>query len=186
MANIHPVRVGLYVALALFSCVVFGLSGARLYYTTHLPRYDPLNHGIPFYDPIVAELIVTSFLTLLWCLSMSCIISKSYEGAPIRTFRGEFIGIFILWVMWLVGAAYSTHIWGNLKFCWQFKACKLLTALVAFVWISWITLTFVFVVSIIFVAYNKSFTKPLHGRYYYDAEGRHIGTSYEEDMRERE
>lgn len=72
----------------LFSAVLLGLTAARLHYTTHLPRGDPLNQGQPFYgtcrahssdafhidvdthsclsDPIVAELLACSILAMVW------------------------------------------------------------------------------------------------------------------------
>ena len=50
----------------LFSAVLLGLTATRLHYTLFLPPFDPLNNGQPFYDPIVAELLVTSVLALFW------------------------------------------------------------------------------------------------------------------------
>ncbi|KAH8823699.1 hypothetical protein DL96DRAFT_235045 [Flagelloscypha sp. PMI_526] len=181
--SLYTYRVILYTFLAIVSCVLFGLCAARLYYTTHLSKHDPLNHGIPFHDPIVAELIVTAFLTLLWGSSMSCIIGSRSERGLISRFRGEFIGLFILWLMWLVGAAYSSHLWGNLKSCWSYKACRILTALVAFSWIGWIVLTLLAIMSICFVWANEAFQEPLHGRYWFDSEGRRISRGPEMTQR---
>ena len=50
----------------LFSAVLLGLTATRLHYTLFLPPFDPLNNGQPFYDPIIAELLVTSVLALFW------------------------------------------------------------------------------------------------------------------------
>lgn len=57
----------------LVSAVQLGLTGTRLHYTLFLPPNDPLNNGQPFYDPIAAELLVTSVVALFWS-SYMCVI----------------------------------------------------------------------------------------------------------------
>lgn len=42
---------------AIFSLILFGLSAARLHYTTHLPRGDPLNGGKDFYGSLFTEYV---------------------------------------------------------------------------------------------------------------------------------
>jgi hypothetical protein len=58
-------RFFLYIALILFSLVLFCLSAARLYYTTHLSSSDPLNAGVAYYDPVVVLLLVTALFTMV-------------------------------------------------------------------------------------------------------------------------
>jgi hypothetical protein len=49
-----------------FAVVLLGLTGARLHYTENLAPTDPLNGGHHFYDPIIAELLAASLLSMLW------------------------------------------------------------------------------------------------------------------------
>ncbi|KAJ8085591.1 hypothetical protein PM082_004409 [Marasmius tenuissimus] len=174
--NNTALRVALYFALSLFSIVLLGLTAARIHYTRNLPEGDPLNGGINFYDPIVAELLASSILTMLWSWFVIFTIHKRRERGFITTFRGELIGSFILWVMLLVGAAIATSHrspespdpnarWGNLSSCRMYKTCRILTALVAFSWITWSTLTIVMIISIVFASVNRGWNEPMHGRW---------------------
>ncbi|KAF9069998.1 hypothetical protein BDP27DRAFT_1293065 [Rhodocollybia butyracea] len=173
MADFPALRISLYSALAIFSIVLLGLAGARIHYTTHLSPDDPLNHGSDFYDPIVAELIATSSLAILWSWFIIHCIHKRHENRFISTFLGEFIGLFVLWLMYLVGAAIATTFWGNLAFCQVFIQCRTLTALVAFAWMNFIIMTFIFIVDIAFVVANGGLREPLHGRW--DPRASHYG-----------
>ncbi|THU90567.1 hypothetical protein K435DRAFT_256496 [Dendrothele bispora CBS 962.96] len=165
MANISGFRTALYFLLSLFSIVVLGLSATRLHYTLHVPLGDPVNGGEDFYDRIVVELLVASILTMLWSWFVMWIIRKRKETAFVSTFRGGFIGLAILWLMWLIGVIVVTHMWGDLRWCQIYKPCRILTALVAFVWIGWITMTVIFIVEIIFVSQNGGSRVALHGRW---------------------
>ncbi|KAL0574011.1 hypothetical protein V5O48_007933 [Marasmius crinis-equi] len=82
--NTAALRIGLYFALSLFAIVLLGLCAARINYTTNLPAGDPLNGGVHFYDPIVAELLATSILTMLW----SWFITTAPPQAPTPTPAG--------------------------------------------------------------------------------------------------
>ncbi|TFK50680.1 hypothetical protein OE88DRAFT_284884 [Heliocybe sulcata] len=101
-------RVFLYSCLWVFSAVMLGLTAWRLWYTTHIPLGDPLNSGVDFYDPIVAELCATSILTLIWASYIIHVITGVYERRIISRFRGELIGLLVLFVLWLVGASIAT------------------------------------------------------------------------------
>ncbi|KIK67200.1 hypothetical protein GYMLUDRAFT_37266 [Collybiopsis luxurians FD-317 M1] len=175
MTDFPALRISLYSALAIFSIVQLGLTAARLHYTTHLPLGDPLNGGSNFYDPIVAELLATSILSIFWSWFIIHCIHKRHENRFITTFRGELIGLFVLWLMQLVGAAIATTFWGKLSFCQIYQACRLLTALVAFGWMNFIILTFVFLVDIAFVVANDGWREPLHGRW--DPRASHYGNN---------
>jgi len=172
--ELPPLRIALYISLIVFSLVLFGLSAARLYYTTHLPFGDPLNGGADFYDPIVAELLFTTIMTVLWSMFIIHSIHKRAESRLVSTFRGELIGLAILWIFWLVGAAIATSIWGDLSFCNEYRACRILTALVAFSWIGTIVITIILAVNMLFSFANNALMEPLHGRWdprtshYYD------------------
>ncbi|KAF8512313.1 hypothetical protein BU17DRAFT_96450 [Hysterangium stoloniferum] len=162
--RVYLARKWLYIALLLFSGTLVGLTGFRLRYTLHLPPTDPLNDGKPFYDRIAAELFATGIFAFFWAAHMVHTISRAVErgGFLVRiAFELFFLGV--LWVLYLVGAAVSTHLWGDLSFCWQFEACRLLTALVAFAWIGWITISVLYLNTFIFAFTRKAWTKPSHG-----------------------
>jgi len=173
--DLPPLRIALYFSLILFSLVLFGLSAARLHYTTHLPSGDPLNGGNNFYDPIVVELLFTTLLTVPWSIFIIHSIHKRAEHRLVSTFRGELIGLVILWIFWLVGAAVASSIWGDLSFCFQYHACRLLTVLVVFSWVGWIVITAILVVNLLFSFANKALMEPLHGRW--DPRTSHYGRS---------
>ncbi|OCB90750.1 hypothetical protein A7U60_g2050 [Sanghuangporus baumii] len=187
-------RAILYVILWIFSVVLLGLTAARIHYTTHLDPLDPLNDGQSFYDPIVAELLVCSILAIVWsplvyvCTFMipllqnylSALFWRSYGllWCMIHMIHGrreykflslvwhELLGLAILWLLWLVGAAVATSIWPNLpSFCSQYNACRVLTAMVAFSWLGWITVTALVVTTLLYATANSSWADPAHGHW---------------------
>ncbi|EIM89722.1 uncharacterized protein STEHIDRAFT_92166 [Stereum hirsutum FP-91666 SS1] len=175
MAVLPALRIFLYCCLLVFSIVLLGLSAARLHYTRHLSPFDPLNSGTPFTDPIVVEILVTTILTILWVPYVLHAIIKRREGGFIWTFFHELIALFVLFVLWIVGAAIATSTsnppnhqshWGALSWCQQFQPCRILTALVAFVWMGWIMVVFLMFASILFCIANRAWGEPMHGRVY--------------------
>ncbi|KAF8587531.1 hypothetical protein K439DRAFT_1407471 [Ramaria rubella] len=164
--RIYLFRQWLYVALLLFSGTLVGLTAARLRYTLHLPPNDPLNNGRPFYDRIVAELFATSVFTFFWSVHMVHTISRSVErGGFFVRIIFEFLFLDCIWVLYLVGAAIASSFWGDLSFCWQFEACRLLTALVAFAWIGWITISVLLLTTFVFAFTRNGWMKHSHGRW---------------------
>ncbi|KAJ3730533.1 hypothetical protein C8R42DRAFT_10086 [Lentinula raphanica] len=136
------IRVGLYGALLLFSVILLALSCARINYTLHLPPGDPLNGGRNFYDPVIPELIFTTLVTIGWSgLILFLSLSDSFKLRFPRLYGDELIGLVILWFFWIGGAGAASSLWGDLSFCQQFSACRILSALEAFAWFGWITLT---------------------------------------------
>ncbi|KIK91732.1 hypothetical protein PAXRUDRAFT_13625 [Paxillus rubicundulus Ve08.2h10] len=171
---IHTARFLLYCLLFLFSIVVMALCAVRIHYTTHLSRFDPLNYGVQFYDTVVVELLVTSILTLFWAPFIARTIHSRLEHRYINSFAAELIGLFIFFFLWVVGAGIATHTgnppdvnihWGNLSSCWGFSACRVLTAMLAFAWLSWLIVLALFVTSLLFAIANKAFRDPMHGRW---------------------
>jgi len=130
--DLPPVRLGLYGALGFFSFLVFCLSAARLQYTTHIPGGDPLDGGRDFYDPIVVELLFTTLMTMPWCGYLIFCIYKRFEARYVSTFLEELIGLSVLWLFWIIGASIASSFWGDLSFCQRINACRVLSALVAF------------------------------------------------------
>ncbi|KAH9837616.1 uncharacterized protein C8Q71DRAFT_553477 [Rhodofomes roseus] len=167
IGSINAIRTLFYVLLFMFSAVMIGLTAARLEYTTHLPPYDPLNHGVSFYDPIVAELLASACLTLLWSLFALHILwpGRMFEYGVFSSFLGEMVGLFILFVLWLVGAAISSTFWAQLGWCHEYRTCRILTALVAFAWIGWATILFLLFITILFAVLNRALFWQMHGRY---------------------
>jgi len=161
--DLPTLRIASYAILTLFSFIVFCLTIARLSYTNHLPRGDPLNGGKDFYDPDIVELLVTAMLTMAWALFVIYTIYKRVEDNLVSTFRGELIGLFVLWMFWIVGTGIATTQWGNLGFCARFEACRVLSAIVAFCWLSWILVSFNFGVSLTFILANSALLEPMHG-----------------------
>ncbi|KAL6307319.1 hypothetical protein BKA93DRAFT_727798, partial [Sparassis latifolia] len=157
------------------SAVLLGLTAARLYYTTHLPAFDPLNQGVDFYDPIVAELLFSSILTLFWATWVIHVVVRNFEWGLAVSFASELLGLSVVFVLWLVGAAIATNMWGDLHWCWIYQPCRLLTALVAFAWIGWITILVLLVLSTLFVTVNRALYAPLHGRYDFRSHFRNAG-----------
>ncbi|KIJ13011.1 hypothetical protein PAXINDRAFT_81989 [Paxillus involutus ATCC 200175] len=153
----------------LFSIVVMALCAVRIHYTTHLSRFDPLNYGVQFYDTVVVELLATSILTLFWAPFIARTIHSRLEHRYINSFAAELIGLFIFFLLWVAGAAIATvnvntH-WGNLSSCWGFSECRVLTAMLAFAWLSWLIVFALFVTSLLFAIANKAFHDPMHGRW---------------------
>lgn len=81
-----------------FSILLFGLTIARLRYTTNLPQGDPLNNGVDFYgksclgcgeivtdgmsDPVVVELLVCSVLSFAFApIVWVCSGNRIYDAA---------------------------------------------------------------------------------------------------------
>ncbi|KAJ7857739.1 hypothetical protein B0H14DRAFT_3864698 [Mycena olivaceomarginata] len=150
--DLPTLRIVSYAILALFSFIIFGLTIGRLNYTNHLPRGDPLNGD--FYDPDIVELLVTCMMSMGWAAFVIHTIYKRVENNLVSTFRAELIGLFVVWMFWIVGTGIATTQWGNLGFCAQFEACRVLSAIVAFSWLSWIMVTFNLGVSLTFILAN--------------------------------
>ncbi|KAF5362651.1 hypothetical protein D9758_009611 [Tetrapyrgos nigripes] len=73
------------------------------------------------------------------------------EAPVIRLFRDEIIVLTILWLFWLGGTAAAT----------QFEPCRVLSALLAFAWLGFITLTFLIGVSCRMSYVRGGLTEPL-------------------------
>ncbi|KAJ3482882.1 hypothetical protein NLI96_g6677 [Meripilus lineatus] len=108
MAGLNGLRGLFYVIVWLFAVVLLGLTAHRLKYTTRLPAGDPLNDGQSFYDPIIAELLATSALTIIWVPFVVHVLSGRADYGFYGTFFGESLGLFCLFVLYLVGAIIAT------------------------------------------------------------------------------
>ncbi|KAI0701528.1 hypothetical protein C8T65DRAFT_656185 [Cerioporus squamosus] len=147
------IRLPLYIILWVFAALLFILTCVRLNYTLHLPAGDTLNHGVDFYDPIVAELLVCSLLSLG---SIPFVLGwiPPVLGSAASSNLLELTALSVLWLLWLVGCCVSTSIWPNLTFCMQFAPCRILTAMMAFAWLGWTALVGLIVVAILNVVHK--------------------------------
>ncbi|KAI8984811.1 hypothetical protein BD414DRAFT_489299 [Trametes punicea] len=141
-------RLPLYIILWVFAGVLLILTSVRLNYTLHLPRGDPLNGGVDFFDPIVAHLLVCSLLALATIpFVMRWVPQPITSAASANLF--ELTALSVIWLLWLVGCAVSTSVWPNLAFCYQFAACRVLAAMMAFAWLGWIVLVGLIVLAVL-------------------------------------
>ncbi|RPD54120.1 hypothetical protein L226DRAFT_540300 [Lentinus tigrinus ALCF2SS1-7] len=147
------IRLPLYIILWVFAALLFILTCVRLNYTLHIPNGDPLNGGRNFYDPVVAELLVCSLLTLGSIPFAMGWIPTMFSSAASSNLL-ELAALSILWLLWLVGCCVSTSIWPNLNFCLQFEPCRILTAMMAFAWLGWTALVGLLIVAILNVVHK--------------------------------
>ncbi|KAI5117620.1 hypothetical protein M0805_001220 [Coniferiporia weirii] len=153
-------RAALYALLWTASIVELGLTGYRVrhtksaagFYGTLLPPPLPepdkrpeeqtITNSTPA-DPIVVELLVTAALTLLWLpISGLAHLRKARDlSSGLGPLRGESAGNFVLWVMWLVGAAIATNKWPNKTLAGTGKEAHLLLGIVAFAWLPFAALS---------------------------------------------
>jgi len=133
MPNFTAARLPLYAALWVFSLVLVGLTATRLNFT------DTLG----FYEPIVAELLACGILALLFAPFVSRFVHQlsKHRMLSYRPQMVEFVALSILWLLWIVGCAYATTIWPDLSGCQSFPECQLLSAMLAFAWLGWTTIT---------------------------------------------
>ncbi|KAL0574020.1 hypothetical protein V5O48_007942 [Marasmius crinis-equi] len=159
-------RIG-YLALALFSLVLLGLTATRIRRTMRLG----------FHERIIAELLAAACVALLWSLFHFFTIHRRREGGFLSTFRSEMISNFIPWILLLVGAAIATDQFrnsgnlsgistsrGNLTGCNSFD-CRLLTTIIAFAWITWSTLTLLMLTSALYSTVHSGWDEPMHARW---------------------
>lgn len=110
-------------------------------------------------------------------------IHKRFEHPYFGIFAAEIAGLVVLWFFWILGAgiaSVSSHSWSpsqqtNREFCFQtvlgpdancrLSACSVASALLAFSWLGWITLSGILAVALLFSFANSAFREPLHGRW---------------------
>ncbi|KZT33109.1 hypothetical protein SISSUDRAFT_1054627 [Sistotremastrum suecicum HHB10207 ss-3] len=139
-AHTPAVRASMYGVLTFLSFMLFALSTARITYTAHLAPSDPLNHGVPFTDSVVVELLLTSLLFLFISPIWVWILWKRVKGWYARVWI-EISVLSVLWCFLLIGMEKSTSIWPNLSFCATQIPCAVLQAMVAFAWLAWVLLS---------------------------------------------
>ncbi|EJD46033.1 hypothetical protein AURDEDRAFT_113751 [Auricularia subglabra TFB-10046 SS5] len=133
-------RLILYGLLWCVSAVVMGLSAWRI------ARFNR-------HDRIVSELLATSILTLIWVpIAMFLLMAVRAAGAVTGANRHagrhprwphEQFGGWILWILWLVGAAILTNDFPTKASRGFGRPSRLLSTLIAFSWIAFGLLTII-------------------------------------------
>ncbi|KAF5371887.1 hypothetical protein D9757_010579 [Collybiopsis confluens] len=153
-------RIALYVALLIFSIILLSLTATRLHRT--------LGAAPGFYERTVVELLVVASLAILWSAYIIHVIHALRVSGPVTSFTGEFIGLSVLWTMFLVGSAIATHRWANLGFCFGVFGCNLLTSILAFGWLCFIITTLLIFAAMLSLARHGEYSntgEPLHGKW---------------------
>ncbi|KAF8905157.1 hypothetical protein CPB85DRAFT_1255076 [Mucidula mucida] len=132
----------LYLLFWMCACVLLGLMA----YQMDL-NYTKFN----VWEDIEEEILVTTAMAIAWVPITSITIAVSQRpGARILSF--EVIGAVVLWIQYLVGAAYFTNkVFDGKGDCtpdMSDKDCDVMTTILAFTWIEWSLLTFILVLSI--------------------------------------
>ncbi|KAJ3508521.1 hypothetical protein NMY22_g16585 [Coprinellus aureogranulatus] len=154
MSAIGAVRIFLHALLWCCAVVLLGLTAYRIHYTKTLDFGDILTSSTNFYDPIIVELLVTSIFAILGSFVLIILIAGTRRGNP-ASMLGE-IWTWIVWVMFLVGAAVMTHKWRRLKWCrGAYKVCRILETIKAFSWICFILTTFLVFLGLFDYLFNK-------------------------------
>jgi len=156
------VRFVLYCVLALFSFILLWITVGRVAYTEHLSHGDPLDEGIDFYDPVVVELMATSILLIGVSAYFAFTIHRRLEMRYISRIWFEVAVLSVLWLLLIVGAGIATSIWPNLNFCVSFNACRVLQAMLAFAWLSWIVLTALIIISLVYAFRFRGWDHHMH------------------------
>ncbi|KAJ7600690.1 hypothetical protein C8J56DRAFT_14892 [Mycena floridula] len=142
-------RFFLYSLLWLVSVALLGVTAFRIHFTRQ--HFFPS----PGYERIVAELLVTSILTILWTpFAFFMLFRDRFTdtfGSP--RVHHEHIGLSILWLMWLVGAVITTNrIIPGKNWCGVGQQCDVLTAILALAWTGWSLLTLLGIFSLMHTA----------------------------------
>ncbi|KAJ2916359.1 hypothetical protein MD484_g4070, partial [Candolleomyces efflorescens] len=147
MTALSAARIFFHGLLWCCAVVLLGLTAYRIHYTKRSNTGDVLTSRTHYYDPIIVELLVTSILTFIGSLAIIAMIA-SRMGGP-KSFMGELLFLFIVWVMFLVGAAITTHKWLHLKWCrGSQKVCRILETIKAFSWICFGLISFLMLFAI--------------------------------------
>lgn len=152
--NVSRVRMILYAILVLLSIILFWLCVARLVFTTDLG----------FYDPIVVELLISTILAIVWSFFILYCIYKRVQFQFVSTFRDEIIGLFVLWLFWIIGCSIATSRWGYISCPELQRPCDVIAALLAFSWLGWIVITAILITCGYVTGREKSLSRSIPDR----------------------
>jgi len=142
----RPVRGWAYVLLFFFSFMTLVFTVVRMAYTLGDRGGDKfLNDGKPFYETVVMEMAVVSLMTIIWAIFLIFLLRTEKKSGFLSRNWFEAVALGALWMLWIGGAAGSTSIWPDLNFCVQFSQCRILQAMMAWMWLGWIVITFLLI-----------------------------------------
>jgi len=146
MAFYGVFRVIFYALAWVHAVVLLGLTGYRIHWT---------RSNLSDYDPVIAELLVTSILVILFTpIAMFAALAARRSRAI--ALSGELLTNAIIWVMLLVGGAIATSKWPTRQICEAFppvvpnvnvglrtndKQCNTLITINAFTWLTFTVTT---------------------------------------------
>ncbi|KAF8218048.1 hypothetical protein K438DRAFT_1747286 [Mycena galopus ATCC 62051] len=143
-----PHRRIFYTLIWALAAAALGLTAARIHFT----RSNFRTH-----EAIVAEILVTSILTLLW-VPVTLIFHRrapddlnargGLGGGRFGGLHHESSGNIVLWLMWLVGAAIAAHHWPTRTFVGFGRQGDMLLAIVALAFVEFGLLTMVKVLAL--------------------------------------
>jgi len=141
-SDLQSFRLVLYGILLFFSIILLGLTAGRISNTER--------RAFSFYEPTVVELLVASILMILSCFIFGWAILSHREGRRSSVFYFECFMLTVLWFMLLVGAAVASSRFPSVNHCSGFSQCRLVQAILAFSWISWIIVFILLIMAIVF------------------------------------
>ncbi|KAJ2929608.1 hypothetical protein H1R20_g7494, partial [Candolleomyces eurysporus] len=141
MTALSAARIFFHGLLWCCAVVLMALTAYRIHYTKGRDSGDILTLRTHYYDSVIIELLVTSILTFLGSTIVIVLIAGRMSGS--KSFMGEMLYLFIVWVMFLVGGSITTHKWLHLRWCrGSYKVCRILETIKAFSWICFGLLSF--------------------------------------------
>jgi len=146
------IRLVLYFLLGLWSLFLFIFCAVRLAYTSTPRSEKSLMDGLPFYDPSVVELLISSVFGFGFSIFMFTTIRSRKESEYSSRNWFEVSFLFLLWMLWLGGAGAASNVWPDLSWCIAFSPCQVLQALMGWAWLGWLCVTFLFIPTLWVVA----------------------------------
>jgi len=135
-----PARMVLYSVVWIFSVILIGLTSSRIHFTHQQP--------IGFFEPVTAEILSASIISLIWATFMILFL-VARTGGVVASYFTENVMNFIIWVLYLVGTAIFSHKFAHIGHCRRFaEQCRVITAIMAFAWINWAFFTFLILISL--------------------------------------
>ncbi|KAJ6540287.1 hypothetical protein B0H19DRAFT_959872 [Mycena capillaripes] len=153
-----PHRRFLYFLIWAVAAAELGLTAEHIHFTMRVPFSLSMLRA----DPIVAELLVTSILTLFW-VPLTLIfhrrapglanrnghaVANGHGGSRFGGLHHESSGNIVLWIMWLVGAAIAANRWPNRSATGLGRQGSILIAIVALAFVDFGLLTLVKVLAL--------------------------------------
>jgi hypothetical protein len=92
-------------------------------------------------------------------------IHHRHEASVFHTFLHSLIGLLLITILFIAGAAVSNRYWCDLSWCWDNTHCRLLTVLLGFAWSCAILSIILLLLEFFWVIHHKAWKQPMHGYY---------------------